>query len=100
MLTLGTQHYDADPVVMIQLLEDQTQLVALRYLDDVQGLAVEDKIGPLPVRADLHPESIKILQQPGPLTFKGRGHSLLTPKLRFNSVFAVHQHAAQNLAHR
>ncbi len=100
MLTLGTQHYDADPVVMVQLLEDQAQLVTLRYLDDVQGRAVEDNIGPLPVRVDLHPESIKILQRPGPLTFKGRGHSLLTPKLWFNSVFAIHQHAAQDLAHR
>ena len=57
---MRTHHDDADARVLVERLEHQPQLVALRHRDDVEGRAVEDDIGALMRRVDLDLETVEL----------------------------------------
>src|SRR5262249_39891420 len=47
MLTDGSQHDNPNTCILIQRLEGEAQLIALRHLDDVERRPVENDVGPL-----------------------------------------------------
>ena len=55
---------DADPIVLIERLEHQPQLIALRHRDDIVGRPVENDVGALPCLVDLDLETVE-LAEPG-----------------------------------
>jgi hypothetical protein len=59
MLADGAQHDDPDPFILLQCLEQQPQLVALRHRNDVQRRTVEDHIGALAHGIDLHAKAVE-----------------------------------------
>ena len=92
------QHDDAHACVLVERLEHQPQLVALRHRDDVERRPVEDDVGALARRVDLDAEAVERRE--------ARIGELITLMLRFlcvrlpRLVFARDQLAAQQLADR
>jgi hypothetical protein len=44
MLADGADHDDANPLVLVERLENQTELIALRHRNDIVGGTIEDDI--------------------------------------------------------
>ena len=59
MLADRAQHDDAHARVLVERLEHQAKLVALRHRDDVERRPVEDDVGALARRVDLDAEAVE-----------------------------------------
>src|SRR5262249_54792566 len=47
MFPRGTQHNDANAPILVQCLEHEAELIALRHGDNIEGRAIEDDVGTL-----------------------------------------------------
>ena len=56
---IGAQHDDADAGVLVEALEHQPKLVALRHRHDVERRPVEDDVGALARLVDLDAEAVE-----------------------------------------
>ena len=63
MLTHRAHHDDAHALVLVQRLEHEAQLVALRHGDDVEGRAVQDDVGALFGFVDLDAEPVQLARR-------------------------------------
>jgi hypothetical protein len=59
MLAGGAQHDDAHARILVEGLEHQPELVALRHRHDVERRPVEDHVGALARRIDLDAEAVE-----------------------------------------
>ena len=64
MLADGPDHDDAHARILVQRLEHQPQLIALRHRHDIEGRPVEDDIGALMRLVDFDLEAVE-LGKPG-----------------------------------
>src|SRR5580693_6361473 len=62
MLADRSQHDDAHAGILIEILEDQTKLIALPHFDNVERRAVENDVGAFAGRIDLDPKAVEGLQ--------------------------------------
>ncbi len=56
---IAAQHDDAHAIVLVERLEHQPQLIALRHLDHVQRRAMQDDVGALLLRCQLDTEAVE-----------------------------------------
>ena len=59
MLADGAQYDHPHPFILLQRLEQEPQLVALRHGNDVEGRAVQDHVGALARGIDVHAEAVE-----------------------------------------
>ena len=59
MLADRAQHDDAHALILVERFEHQTQLVALRHRDDVEGRTVEHDIGALAGGIDFDAKAVE-----------------------------------------
>src|SRR5436190_1085275 len=59
MLAHGAQHHDAYACLLVESLEDEAQLIALRHFDDVERRPIEDDVGAGPFGIDLDAEAVE-----------------------------------------
>ena len=103
MLADGAQHDDAHPFILVQRLEHEPQLVALRHRNDVERRAVEDHVGALARGIDL---DAKAVERGEARVGESRTHRLrflrcdLPCGVPLRLVLARQQLAAQELADR
>ena len=62
MLADRAQHDDAHARILVERLEHEAKLVALRHRDDVERRPVEDDVGALARGVDLDAEAVEALR--------------------------------------
>src|SRR5579862_4640294 len=62
MLAGRAQHDDAHARILVERLEDQAKLIALRHFDDVERRPVENDVGAFAGRIDLDAKTVEGLQ--------------------------------------
>ena len=62
MLAGRAQHDHTHARIIVERLEHQAKLIALRHLDDVERRPVEHDVGAFARRIDLNAEAVELLQ--------------------------------------
>ena len=62
MLAVGAQHDHAHARILVERLEHQPKLVALRHLDDIERRPVEHHVGAFARGVDLDAKAVELLQ--------------------------------------